>query len=165
MVTKAEVKEIIQDYVLIVYDIPQDAKKLRAKFLKEAKVMGAEKQTDSSYYLPYSKKAMELANQLESAGHAVVFGPAHQPNKEKALQMTTKYHQHLQARCDYISQRLVICQEYLAQGKLGVAKRMGIKTGKLLAQLTQIAESFSPDWLKPRIEELVAQWKEIYGGK
>jgi len=164
MTIGVEVKEIMEDYVLITYDIPATGKKLRATFLKQAKAIGAEAHTASAYLMPYSEKAMELANQLESAGHAVVWGPVHQPDKEKALEITTKYGDHIKIRCQAIEQRLAISQDYLASGKLKIALRMGIKTGKLLKQLAQISESYNPDWFKARLEELVKKWKKIYGG-
>lgn len=164
MTVGVEVKEIIQDYVLITYDIPAKEKKLRAKFLKEAKAIGAESDTASVYLIPYSEKAMELASQLQSAGHASVWGPAHQPNKEKAIEKTIKYGDHIQIRCQVIEQRLAISQNHIVSGELGVALKMGIKTGRLLKQLAQIQESYNPDWFKSKLEELVMKWKEIYGG-
>lgn len=161
---KMQVKEIIEDYVLITYDIPAKAKQLRASFLKEAKAIGAEPDTASVYLIPYGEKAMELASKLESAGHASVWGPAHLPNKEKAMDKTVKYSDHIQIRCQVIEQRLARIQEHILAGRLGVAKKMGVKTGDLLQQLEQIRESFNPDWFKVEIKKLVFKWKEIYGG-
>jgi len=83
---KAEAKELIQDFVLINYDIPATEKKLRRQFLKKALAMGAQQFTESVYLLPYSETALEMANELESAGHAVVWA-AHQHNVSKALEI------------------------------------------------------------------------------
>lgn len=159
---EAEVKEIIQDYVLICYDIPASEGKLRKRFLREAHSIGAIGYTQSVYLIPYSDKAFDLANNLAAKGNAIVFR-SNQANEKKALEITVKYEHHLQARCDLIAQRLVIGQEYITAGKLGMAKRVGIKTGRLLQELFTIAETFSPVWLMPRIAELVIQWKVIYG--
>jgi len=159
----AEVKEIISDFILIVYDIPATAKKLRAAFLRDAKAIGAIQHTQSCYLLPLSDKAFELANELAVKGSAVVW-KSKQPDKEKALEITTKYGDHIHTRCLAIENRLAISQDYIASGKLGIALRMGVKTGKLLKQLAQIQESYSPDWFKTKLEELVGKWKEIYGG-
>ena len=161
MSTEAEVKELIQDFVLITYDIPAKAATLRNKFLKAAKAIGAEQHTDSVYLIPYSTEAMALAAELESAGHAIIW-QAHQPDQKKALEIMTKYEGSLKTRCNFIEQRLVIAQEYIQAGRLGVAQIMGIKTGKLLQQLAHIAENFKPPWLLPKIEELVTKWKGIY---
>ena len=160
---KTEVKELIEDYILILYDIPATAKALRYQFLKNARAMGAEEHTASAYMLPFSEQAMELASKLNSAGHAVVFGPAHQPDKVKASEMTVKYTDAIKARCDNIDQRLDIAQSYIAAGRLEMGNKMAIKTGKLLQQLSKIVENYNPEWLLPRIVELTAKWKEIYG--
>jgi len=159
--TKAEVKEIIQDYILISYDIPAKAKALRKSFLKAAHAIGAEMYTASVYLIPYSAEALEWANELESAGHAVVW-KAHQPDEKKALEITTKYADAIKARCDYIEQRIAIAQDYINEGRLKMAMKMGVKTGQLLQQLAQIAHHFNPPWLEPRIEELYGKMKVLY---
>ena len=160
---EVEVKELIQDHVLIVYDIPATAVKLRASFLQQARAAGAEKHTDSCYFMPYSEKAMALAQKLESAGHAVVWGPAHQPDKEKATEMTIRYKDGVTARCSLVEQRLVMGMTLIAQGKLGIARRMGIKTGKLLQQLIGIAETYQPQWFMEKLQGLVLKWQEVHG--
>ena len=148
--------------MLITYDIPALSRKLRDKFIKKAKQLGAMAHTQSTYLIPYSENAMELANELESEGHAVVW-KSHQPDKEKALAITNTYEEHVKLRCATISQRLVIAQEYIVAGRLFYAIRMGIKTGKLLQELAHIFESFSPEWLGGELLTLVEDWKKIYG--
>jgi hypothetical protein len=158
---KAEVKELIQDFVLINYDIPATEKKLRREFLKKAAQMGAEQYTESVYLLPFSEKALEMANELESAGHAVVWS-AHQHNVETAVKINVKYEQGIIDRCEAISQRLVIVQDYINKGWLRRAQKMGIKTGKLLSELVKINENYKPGWLQPKIKELLEKWKEVH---
>ena len=63
----AEQKELILDFVLIMYDIPAVERKLRRRFIQDALAMGAEQYTESVYLLPFSEKALEMANGLESA--------------------------------------------------------------------------------------------------
>ncbi len=157
----AEVKELVQDWVLLTYDIPANKAKLRRDFLRAAHSIGAEEHTASVYLIPYSDEAMVWANELESAGHAVVW-TAYQQDETKAIEITTKYSAAIKARCDYIEQRIAIAQKHMNEGKLGVAARMGIKTGKLLQQLVNIAKSFNPTWFQARIEELYNKYKSIY---
>ncbi len=161
MTTGAETKELVKDYILILYDIPEKEKKLRAKFLKDAHAMGAEKHTDSVYLLPYSEAAVQLANDLDSAGHAYVFRS--QPTKEKqAIEIHTKYNENLKARCDTIEQRIVIAQEYTNAGRIALAVKMGEKTGTLLGQLAKIKENYNPPWFEERIQELWSALKGMY---
>ncbi len=158
---KAESKELIQDFVLINYDIPAAEKKLRHQFLKKAKEMGAEQYTESVYLLPFSEEALKMADELESAGHAVVWS-AHQQNLGKALEINVKYADGIKKRCSVIEQRLVIVQEYITKGWLQRAQNMGKKTGELLSGLVKINENYQPGWLKPKIEELLEKWKEVH---
>ena len=159
--TQAEIKEIEQNWVLLTYDIPRKDQKVRDSFIKEAKAIGAVMHTESCYLLPYSDKAFELANKVAAIGNAVVW-KSRQEDKEKAEEITTKYGDHLKIRCQSIEQRLVASAQYMQAGKLGVALIMGIKTGKLLQQLAQIAESFDPGWLGQKVKELTVQWRTIY---
>ena len=159
---QVEVKEIVQDYILITYDIPAKDWKTRANFIRKARSIGAMMYTASCWLLPYSESVFELANEVATIGDAIVW-KSHQDDKQKAYKITTSYEQHLEARCQYIYQRLERAQEYMTAGKLKTAAKMGIKTGQLLSELAQIAELFNKEWLKSRLGELVAQWKEIYG--
>ncbi|MDZ4231067.1 MAG: hypothetical protein U1B77_04540 [Dehalococcoidales bacterium] len=159
--TEAAVKEIVQDFVLVTFDIPAKAAALRRHFLKKAHEIGAVCHTDSVYLMPYSVQAQALANELESAGHAVIWR-AHQPDQEKAIEIMAKYETAVKIRCQLIEQRLALANEYIAAGRLKLAQNMGAKTGKLLYQLAQIAENWDAPWLKPRLEKLVKDWKAVY---
>ncbi|KKL98000.1 hypothetical protein LCGC14_1828750 [marine sediment metagenome] len=56
----------------------------------------------------------------------------------------------------------MIVQEYIKKGWLRRAQKMGEKTGALLTELVKINENYQPGWLKPKIEELLAKWKEVH---
>jgi hypothetical protein len=161
---KVEVKQLIKDYILLVYDIPANQSKTRYQFLKLAKGIGAMPHTQSCYLLPYSEKAMEMANEIAAVGDAVVWKST-QVDQKKALEITTDYESHIKVRCDRIEQRLAIAQEYINYGRLGKARLMGIKTGNLLGQLAKISETFSPEWFVKRLNELVTKWKQLYEPK
>jgi len=162
--TFVDKKELVQDWILLTFDIPAKEKSLRGKFLASIYALGAQIHTESVYLMPFSDEAMKWAAKLESAGHAVVW-QAHQPDEKKAWEYTIKYDTGLSARCDNIEQRLKIAEDYIVAGKLVVANAMAVKTGKLLQQLSQIASGgYNPPWLMPRIELLVKEWKNIYGG-
>lgn len=162
MTTQAEVKKIIQDFVLITYDIPEKEKKLRAQFLKEAHSLGAICHTQSVYLMPYSDKTFELANALAAKGDAVVW-VSQQKDPKKAAQITMSYEQHLQTRCGAIEQRLVIAQQYMAAGKLGIAEKMRERTAKFLGELDKINETYGSEWLEKRLQELHIEYMEVYG--
>ena len=156
--------EIVSDYVLIVYDLPAKAKALRRQFLKQAHIIGAIQHTQSCYLLPYGAKAFQLANTLAAMGNAVVW-KSHQADQKKAAEITTSYDTHLGIRCAAIEQRLVIAQDYMAAGRLKMALRMGIKSGKMLKELAQISETYNPGWFKEKLGTLTAEWKAVYQPK
>jgi hypothetical protein len=162
---KGLTKEIMADWLLIVYDIPanSDGNKLRKQVLKDMSVMGAVMHTASCYYMPYSDKAFQLADELKQKGNAVVW-VSQQKDKKVALQLKTSYEEHLKMRCTYIEQRLVIMAQHIEGGRLGKAKRMADKTTKLLKQLIGISETYNPEWLLPKVEELFGKLKELYSG-
>lgn len=56
--------EIQRDWVLITYDIPAKMDATRKRVIRALRNMGALKHTDSVYYLPASKKAIQLAETL-----------------------------------------------------------------------------------------------------
>ena len=159
--SKAEEKELITDFVLIMYDIPAKEKQLRRKFIQASLEMGAEQYTESVYLLPFSAEAIKMADELESAGHAVVFS-AQPYNMEKVIDINAKYAHGIKNRCVLIEQRLAIVQDYIKAGSLQRAQNMGLKTGKLLSELVKINVNYQPGWLKPKIEELLSKWKEIH---
>lgn len=156
-----QIHELIQDFVLICYDLPATARTLRREFLKAAHAIGAVKHTDSVYLLPYSEKAMAWAGMLESAGHAVVW-KAHQPDKGIAIEITANYDKAVQARCDYIQTRINLSQDYIEKGKLKMPIKMLGKTMRLLKEVVQIGQNFNPPWLNSRIQNLFEQIKTIY---
>ena len=157
----APVKEIIDEYVLLTYDIPAKEGKLRKTFLKQAAAIGAICYTQSCYLLPYSEVSFGLANELAQYGKAVVW-ISKQKDKDKAADITNKYEEHLHIRCQTIEQRFVLISEYIEIGNLFTANRMLTKTLTLLSQLAKIAETYNPPWLKPKIEELYKKMAVIY---
>jgi hypothetical protein len=156
-----EVKEIVQDYILIVYDIPQNSPKMRKVILKRLAEIGGIMHTDSCYLLPYSADAMILANQISTCGDVVVW-KSKQEDEHVAKLITMKYEQHLHNRCTVIWQRLEIIADHLKNERLGKAHVMAWKTKKFLDQLKKIAENYHTDWLPKEIEALEKSLSEVY---
>lgn len=155
------VKEIVQDYVLICFDIPQSAGKLRKTILRRIYEIGGVMHTSSNYLIPYSDQAMELANDIADSGQVVVW-KSKQENTNVAKAITMNYESHLHLRCDVIDQRLAIIASHIFEGRLGKANRMAQKTHDLLEQLKQIANNYHTDWLPGAIEKLSNELSECY---
>lgn len=159
-----EIKQIVDDYLLLTYDLPATQGKLRKRFLKEAMAAGAIAHTQSVYLMPFSAKMQALANDLAATGHAVIWR-SKQENAVTAKQITIKYAEHIQARCQLIEQRLVQVNDHIEAGRLGKATRMIKKTHELLDQLENISETFNPPWLKPRLDGLYFLMAQVYDPK
>jgi len=158
---KGEVKVITQDYVLITYDIPAADSKLRKEVLKTMAAIGAVAYTQSCYLVPFSETSFNLANEISSKGHAVVW-VSKQHDEKKALEIQFKYEEHLHIRCATIEQRLYTIKEHIEEGRLNRANRMAEKTHVLIDQLKKISLSFNPPWFLPRIAELENLMGQLY---
>jgi len=158
---EAEVKQLLTDVVLISYDIPASENTLRHRFLREVALHGGMQHTASCYLVPFSEDILEWANQLESAGHAVVW-VSKQPDQKTAVAITAKYDDHLKTRCLGIDQKLVFLQEQIEAGRLKRAQNTAERILKMLQELSKISDAYNPPWLKPKIAELGYKLKEVY---
>lgn len=156
-----EEKEIMQDYVLISYDIPCTNNKLRMWFVRKLHQLGAIKRTDSDYLIPYSDKVYELVSKVAEEANVDVWR-SHMDDKATALEITESYGQAVLKRLEYIELRITMAQDHINAGRLSAAKKMGIRTGKLLDEVAQISETYHPQWLEPKLMELVMAWKKLY---
>jgi CRISPR/Cas system-associated protein endoribonuclease Cas2 len=161
---KAEVKEILDEYVLLVFDIPANQAKLRKEVLKFLAAAGAVMHTASCYLMPYSELSFAIANEIALKGDVVVW-VSKQKDQKKAKALTIQYDEHLKIRCTTIEQRLWAIKEHIESGQLGRANRMAEKTHALLDQLKKISQTYCPSWLLPRIGELETMMQQIYTGE
>jgi hypothetical protein len=157
----AEIKQIIDSYVLLTFDIPACQGKLRKTVLKELAKIGAIAYTQSVYLLPLSEKSFELANDISAGGSAFVW-QSKMVNIDKAQAITIKYDEHIHDRVAYIQQRLVQIKDHIDADRLGKANLMIKKTQALIHQLEQITESYNPPWLAPEIQTLKANLAQVY---
>jgi hypothetical protein len=156
-----EIKEIVDEYVVLNFDISAKNSKLRKHVLKRLAAAGAVMFTQSCYYLPYSADSMTTANEIASDGNVVIWR-SKQEDKKKALELTFQYDEHLHIRCTTIEQRLWAIKSHIDEGQLGKANRMAEKTHALLSQLKKISLTYNPAWLQPRIAELETMMNQVY---
>jgi ABC-type sugar transport system ATPase subunit len=147
-----EVKQLVDEYILICFDIPQSQGKLRKKVLKAIHDIGGQMHTASVYIMPYSDQAMAVAEEIKGLGDVVLWR-SKQLDLGKAEALTMNYAEHIVSRCQVISQRFVMIKDYIEQEQFGRATLMIIKTKRLLDQLKKINETFSPPWLPVKIAE------------
>lgn len=156
-------KEISPGYILVTYDLPASAKAVRRKFLTKALEGGAMMHTASCYLMPETSENMALAEELATIANVYIF-TANVPHEHDAVEIHSKYGDHLLARCKALDHRLLAEQTYIQSDYLGIAAKMGAKTGKMLQQLAHIAKSYQEPWFLARLENLVTNWKQIHSG-
>lgn len=159
-----EIKEIVDDYLLLCYDIPASAMKERKQFLRQALSVGALMFTSSVYLLPYSSTSMALAEKLAKVGSAVIWR-SKQENPQIAKAITIKYDEHIRERVAYIMARFVSIKMHIEEGRLGIADKMIAKTHDLIEQLKTISESYHPIWLDSSISLLEKNLSQVYDVK
>jgi hypothetical protein len=148
----ASVQEIISDYTLLCFDIPQNQGKLRKLILRRISEIGGHMATASVYYLPYSDKTLSLANDIAKVGDVVVWR-SQQLNPKKAEALTMEYDQHIFNRCQLIDTRFVMIKDYIQFGQFGRANLMIQKTNYLIGQIKTISKTFNPPWLGEKLAE------------
>jgi len=85
-------KEILQDWILITYDIPRGrlGHALRHWLVRKLRGLGAMMFTESVYYLPHSQKAYEAITRLEGRAKFYVWR-ARLTEPEDAREVTKRY--------------------------------------------------------------------------
>lgn len=155
-----ETKEIVDEYILLCYDLPATASKARKKFLKKALQVGAMMYTASVYLMPYSSIAMKLAEELAATGTAVIWR-SKQENKAMAKIINMQYDQHLKEKLEIIMGRLIMIQDHIECYELSHANKMVKKTSQMIDDLKVIAQTYHPDWLTDAIGDLETNLAQV----
>jgi hypothetical protein len=131
--TKIEMRDIVDKWLLLTYDIPhsKEGDRVRREFLQEATLVGATQHTESVYLLPWTPAAELLALRVGRAGKAVVWTSS-LTDKAKAAEITAKYDHGIRATLDEISERIDRILEHEKAGRVKRAAKMLPKTEKML---------------------------------
>lgn len=160
----SEVKEFVDEYILIAYDIPANKAKQRKEVLKALWAIGAMGYSQSVYLIPAGAEGMALAKEIGAYGYAVIW-KAKQDDPVIASKITINYEQYLKERVMLIQNRFAQIQAHLEMNHLDRANRMASKTNTLISQLEKISNNYNPAWLKPAIEQLWLELKQVYNKK
>jgi hypothetical protein len=160
---KINAQELIEEWILIEYDIPSPvsfaSKRARKKFLKSASRIGAMRHSRSVYLMPNTPQAQLASVELsKTIGAGVYLWPSKVEGKQ-AVQITDFYDKKIQEQIDTIRQRLEK-EDILVKGeKFGMADRMHRKTTSLFSQVCfAVAQRGATSQI---IQELTKVEKEI----
>jgi len=136
-----QVKEIIDTFLLLVYDIPKstEGNRARRKFLDGARMIGAVKHTSSCYYMPWTQEAELLAFEVATAGHACVW-TSKPTDVEQAAELTEAYDFDLEKLLDAVAVRLDKIQEHWEAEHHKRVEQMAEKTKEKLDGLIEAVQ-------------------------
>jgi hypothetical protein len=139
--TPIEVRDLVDNWLLITYDIPhtEAGDKARREFLMKAMAIGASRHTDSVYLLPRSPLAEELALKLARSGEVVVWN-AEPTDSAIKPEITQTYDKGLEPILDEIAGRIDRINEHMEARRIKRANKMIPKTERLLDQVGSAIE-------------------------
>lgn len=140
--TPLMVREVKHNFLLITYDIPNsvDGTDARAKFLKEARRIGAVMHSESSYYLPWGQEADALAITLAAVDKSKVFVWYAGVDETTASALLLRYDERVRSWMDALDERLDRIAGHIGERKLKLADNMLERTVSMLKDMRGIVE-------------------------
>ena len=136
--TPLEVKEVVDEFILITYDIPctEEGNKARAYFLEMARRTGAVQHTESVYYMPWTQTADVAALVTAKAGRVYVWYT--KADEATAKLLTAHYDTVVLAWMDDVRERLERISHHVQEHHFKTAENMLERTVETLLELEDI---------------------------
>jgi len=130
-------RELINDWILITYDIPvtEEGKIARSKFLKNAPKIGAMMHSRSVYLMPNTQQSQLAAVELSATVGGEVYVWTSKVEDNKAKKITKFYDESIIKQINYLLNRIQKEEQLTLNGKHGMADRMQRKSANLYKQL------------------------------
>lgn len=155
-----EVREIVDDWLLLTYDLPKSAEGDVARywFLKEARKLGAVGHTESVYLMPWTIDASILAVELSRVGKTYIWHTKVDDEK-MARELTMHYDMAVANWLDDLNGRLERIGGHIANRKLKLAGHMVTRTLAMIAEMRQVINRRGSERLR---DELARIEKELF---
>jgi pyruvate-formate lyase len=150
-----EVKEVLEKFALITYDIPatKEGAKVRAEFLEKAKFQGAIMHTESVYLAPWS--VVNDLGVLKAAGVGKIRIFISVPmEKDECKEITREYDKKIAEVFKEAEERFEKISKHVEGGQYGIAHKMMPKTTDWINALKKAAIARGSQHLFDRWEEL-----------
>jgi len=162
--TEFKVKELIDDWILITYDIPvtTEGKIARGEFLKRAPRYGAVMHTRSVYLMPNTPKCANLALDLAKIPNANVFiWVSRIESPEYQRQLTEIYDRNLNNQVELIERRIVKIRKNIEAMKYGMANRMIDKSYDIHNQILFANQNRGSEVIAKKLDSLYQILKSL----
>lgn len=165
--TEIQIKDVVSDWLLITYDLPntEEGNKARFAFLKQAKQIGATRHTDSVYLMPWTPTAEGLALQLSRAqGGDVVLWTSRTLEEDQNRVITAMYDASLTPQLKELSERIDRIWENKTHNREKTAQKMIPKTTRMLNNLEEAIRRRGSQTLWIRIELIAERFRKVVNG-
>ena len=159
---KFEPKELVDNWLLLTYDLPAtvEGNKARYTFTKKAPKIGAVMHTRSVYLIPWSEQAEMAAFEVTKAGIAFLWTST-VTNAEKKKEVTEFYDKSISKMLDEAENRISRIKQHIKDKELRSANRMIRKTGEFISDAANAALLRSSMTLMARSLELYKKLLEV----
>ena len=160
---KFEVKEFCNEWILVTYDLPNtlEGNRARLEFFRKARRIGAVPHTESVYLLPWTPEAELAAVDLSDKGTLFLW-VSRARNEIEALGVTRQYDMQIKKQITELETRVIKMEDYLENGKDGLANRMLEKTLDITKALQEIIVRRGSADLFEDYEPLVSRVWELH---
>lgn len=136
--TNIPIKAVIQDWILITYDLPnnKEGSKTRYEFLKKAREIGAVPHTESVWLLPLTPESQVMALEIAKKGKAVVWTST-TAETGKSEEITKRYDDGIMPAVKEVEKRIDKIAVHLKDRKFKLAEKMSDKTERMINNLEQ----------------------------
>jgi len=134
------IKEVLDDFILITYDIPnnEEGNKVRTEFYHTARRIGAVMHTESVYYMPWTQAANIAALSIAEKGKVFVWYS--KTSGDTARELTIRYDMVIKNWIDELDERIEKITGHIESGKVNLADNMMERTVSTLLELDNIVK-------------------------
>ncbi len=159
---KFEPKELVDNWILLTYDLPagEEGGKARYQFLKKVPRIGGIMHTRSVYLIPWSEEAEIAAYEVAKAGQAFLW-ISNIKDEIKKKELTEFYDKEIYERLNDIASRIKRIKKHLENNEERSANRMIRKTGELLNDVTVAATHRNSIKILAKVTQLYKELIEI----
>lgn len=150
-------REIVEDWLLITYDIPRTAEGDRARyeFLHQARAVGAVAHTESVYLMPWTTLANIAAVSISKVGRVYLWYA--RTDVGMARELTVLYDKHVWEWVEDVEKRIDRIGDHASAGKLKLAGKMAERTVSLIADLQDVVRRRGSIRLRDAIDALTSK--------